>query len=143
MTDTLPAEAENQIHRYAGRTAAICGKTFKLGPLNSYDQALKEIARIARKAALGEIELGAADHLTRLIERAVGVIYKRRQDEFNTRRLDLMGAAAEQGAAVFEGFAIIPPPSREAKDVTPKPNGGMMIEQGPSLEIKKPKGKGK
>lgn len=130
---------EYPIRRRAGGESYAAGTPFEIPKLSTYDEALTAMGKIVRRCAKGELEIDAGQRLVQMIERMVNTMHKKRSHTLEERRLDLLGAAAEQGAAVFEGLMIIPPESRKTKDVTPRSQGnGMTIEQGPALNIKAP-----
>lgn len=87
--------------------------TFKLSPVRTYDEAITAMAMVTRKVGLGEIDVDRGWKLVGMLSRLVTAINYRRKSELEDRRLDLLGAAAERGDAVFEGLAIIPPRPRD------------------------------
>ena len=86
------------------------GQGYKIGALASVEHVRRELAIIARKAALGQLELEGARALTRILKEVLGAIHTQRKHDLESRRLDLLGAAAEEGVIFFQGIAIVPPP---------------------------------
>lgn len=126
------------VRRRSGGESYAAGQAFDLKKIGNYDEALTAMSKIVRLSTEGKLEIEAAKALVAMIDKMVQTMHRKRAHQLETRRLDLLGAAAEQGSAVFEGLMIIPPESRKPKDVTPRSRGAVTIEQGPALSIKAP-----
>ena len=112
---------------------------FRIGPVQGYDQAIKEMVRITRAVGDDRIDLDKGHKMVQMLGRVVQAINFRRRTELEERRLDLLGAAAESGAAVFEGFAIIPPASRLSGPGAAAPPPTVELEPGEAVRIKPPR----
>ena len=86
------------------------GPGFTLKSLTSIDHVRAAMSTVARRVTTGQLEVEAGYKIVQILERIMKAVHTKRQHELEARRLDLLGAAAESGAAIFEGIAIIPPP---------------------------------
>ena len=86
------------------------GPGFNLANLTTIDHVRSAMATVARRVTTGKLEVEAGYKITQILERVMRAVHTKRQHELEARRLDLLGAAAESGAAIFEGIAIVPPP---------------------------------
>ena len=86
------------------------GPGFVLRNLVTIDQIRAAMATTVRRVTTGKLETEAGYKIVQMLERILRAAHMKRQHELDARRLDLLGAAAESGAAIFEGIAIVPPP---------------------------------
>lgn len=114
-----------------------------VGPVTGFDQAIAEMVRITRAVGAGKVEVDTGAKMVGMLRGVVTAIHFRRKAELEARKLDLLGAAAESGAAVFEGFAIVPPASRVQPPEAAAPPLLEAKPNGELLELKAPSGKRK
>ena len=136
--ESMSSKIPTPIRRSGSLEHYAAGLPFRLGPMRGYDEVMKEMARVTRLVTAGKLEVEAGSRIVAMLGQIVKTINLRRRAELDERRLDLLGAAAEEGAAVFEGIAIIPPPSRyqrKPEPVAPKPPT-IDIEPGEPIKIK-------
>ena len=143
MTSAAQDILAPRIRRRGGGVQYGAGSPIKVGPVQSYDQAVKLLGTLARKVASGELEVETGAKMSAMVMNIVRTIHYRRSSDLEERRLDLLGAAAEEGAAVFQGVAIIPPSrsnlSPSLKQDTAAPQ---VIEAAPAIKIQTPNTRG-
>ena len=143
MTSAAQDILAPRIRRRGGGVQYGAGSPIKVGPVQSYDQAVKLLGTLARKVASGELEVETGAKMSAMVMNIVRTIHYRRSSDLEERRLDLLGAAAEEGAAVFQGVAIIPP--SRAPSLTPKRDTAapqVSIEAAPAIKIQTPNTRG-
>lgn len=140
MRDAYPTP----IRRSGSLDQYVAGQEFSIAGLQGFSDCAQAQARVIRRVAAGKLEVEAGNKLIQMIATLARTFHFQRKAELEERRLDLLGAAAEQGAAVFEGLAIVPPASRMQPVAEPEPEPEVInIEPGPLVKIDRPNRRGR
>lgn len=133
----LPGLKPTAILRQAGAEKYSGGVPFSIHQLASVDQCRSAMAQVVRRVIAGTLEVEVGNRLTQMLERVMRSATVIRGHELETRRLDLLGAAVEEGGVVWAGIKIIPP----SKHMPTIEGEAVEVELGEPLQIRPPPGR--
>lgn len=131
-----PIKRSGSLDIYAG------GMPYSIRDLSGFSGCAAAQAQVIRRVAAGKMEVEVGNKLVQMIAQVARTLHFQRKTQLEERKLDLLGAAAEQGAAVFEGLAIVPPRSRAHPTPETAAPPVLNMEQGEAMTIKAPGSKG-